>query len=188
MPPMRPFALAALLMLSPLAAPADAIEDALTAALEAYRAGDFATAKEEADFAGTLLGQQKAAGLGGFLPAPFAGWTRQDGEAQAMGAALFGGGLTASATYSRGGETVEAQILADSPMIAGMAAMLGSPAMMASVGEVKRRGRHRYVAGHDGQVMALIGGRVLVQVEGSAAMADKIAYFEAIDLDALEAF
>jgi hypothetical protein len=184
---MRHALLAAVLLAAP-AAHADEIEDALTAALEAYRAGDVDAAKEEADFAATLLGQQKAAGLGDFLPAPFDGWTREDGDAQAMGAAMFGGGLAASATYTRDGETVEAQILADSPMVASMGAMLGSPAMMANLGEVRRSGSHRYVVTGDGQAMALIGGRVMVQIDGSASTADKIAYFEAIDLDALEKF
>jgi hypothetical protein len=184
---MRNALYAALLLAAP-AASADQIEDALDAALEAYRAGDFAAAKEEADFAATLLGQKKAAGLTDYLPAAFDGWTRTDGDAQAIVAAMFGGGMAASASYGRNGETVEAQILADSPMIATMGAMLGSPAMMANMGEVKRKGRHRYVVTNDGEVMALLGGRVMVQVGGSASTEDKAAYFEAIDLDALESF
>ena len=184
---MRHALLAALLVVAPTAH-ADEIEDALNAALEAYRAGEVDRAKEEADFAATLLGQKKAAGLGAFLPAPFDGWTREDGESQAIGAAMFGGGLSASATYERDGETVEAQILADSPMVASMGAMLGSPAMMATIGEVRRAGSHRYVVTGDGEVMALIGGRVMVQIGGSASADDKAAYFEAIDLDALEDF
>lgn len=184
---MRHALLAALLLSAPLAH-ADEIEDALNAALDAYRAGDFDVAKEEADFAATLLGQKKAAGLGDYLPAAFDGWTREDGEAQAMGAAMFGGGLSASATYRRGGDTVEAQILADSPMIATMGAMLGAPAMMATIGEVRRKGGHRYIVTRDGEVMAMLAGRIMIQIGGSAPADDKAAYFEAIDLDALEDF
>lgn len=181
-------ALACALALTAAPLAADPIEDALNAALQAYRAGDVAAAKEEADFAVSLLGQQKAQGLGAFLPQPFDGWTRTDGDAQAAGAAMFGGGLQASASYARADAAIEIQILADSPMVAAMAGMLATPAMMATLGEVRRVGKHRYVAASDGQVMALIANRVLVQLSGSADKADKIAYFEAIDLDALAAF
>jgi len=169
-------------------AAADEIEDAIAAGLEAYRAGDIAGAKEELDYAATLLGQKKAAGLTAFLPPALDGWTRSDGDASAAGAALFGGGLNASADYTRGADMVEIQIMADSPMVAGMGAMLGNPAMMATQGEVRRVGRQRYVVTADGGVMALVGGRALVQLSGSAAREDKIAYFEAIDFSGLEAF
>ncbi|PIY73111.1 MAG: hypothetical protein COY86_08330, partial [Rhodobacterales bacterium CG_4_10_14_0_8_um_filter_70_9] len=90
--------------------------------------------------------------------------------------------------YARGGESIEIQIMADNPMVATMGAMLGNPAMMASQGEVRRVGRQRYVVAPDGGVMALVGGRALVQLSGSAAREDKIAYFEAIDFAGLEAF
>ena len=170
------------------ASAADEIEDAIAAGLEAYRAGDIAGAREELDYAATLLGQKKAAGLAAFLPPAFDGWTRSDGDASAAGAALFGGGLNASADYTRGADMVEIQIMADSPMVAGMGAMLGNPAMMATQGEVRRVGRQRYVVAPDGGVMALVGGRALVQLSGSAAREDKIAYFEAIDFAGLEAF
>ena len=170
------------------ASAADEIEDAIAAGLEAYRAGDVAGAREELDYAATLLGQKKAAGLAAFLPPAFDGWTRSDGDASAAGAALFGGGLNASADYTRGADMVEIQIMADSPMVAGMGAMLGNPAMMATQGEVRRVGRQRYVVTADGGVMALVGGRALVQLSGSAAREDKIAYFEAIDFAGLEAF
>jgi len=170
------------------ASAADEIEDAIAAGLEAYRAGDVAGAREELDYAATLLGQKKAAGLAAFLPPAFDGWTRSDGDASAAGAALFGGGLNASADYTRGADMVEIQIMADSPMVAGMGAMLGNPAMMATQGEMRRVGRQRYVVTADGGVMALVGGRALVQLSGSAAREDKIAYFEAIDFSGLEAF
>jgi hypothetical protein len=181
-------ALAAAPTLTPALALADEIEDALQAALDAYRAGNIAEAQEEADYAATLLGQQKAAGLSAFLPAPMDGWTREDGDSSAAMAALFGGGMTASASYARGSDNVEIQVMADSPMITAMAGMMGSPAMMAQMGEVRRTGGHRYVVTHDGDVQTLLNGRVLVQVSGSAPRDALVAYFEAIDLDGLAAF
>lgn len=185
---MKRLVLAAVLTASLSPASADEIEDAIAAGLEAYRAGDIAGAKDELDYAATLLGQQKAASLSAFLPPAFDGWTRSDGDASAAGAALFGGGLNASASYARGAETIEIQIMADSPMVATMGAMLGNPAMMATQGEVRRVGRQRYVVSPDGGIMALVGNRALVQMSGSAAREDMIAYFEAIDFAGLEAF
>ncbi|PKP65629.1 MAG: hypothetical protein CVT86_03215 [Alphaproteobacteria bacterium HGW-Alphaproteobacteria-8] len=180
--------LAAALAVALSPASADEIEDAIAAGLAAYRAGDIAAAKDELDYATTLLGQKKAAGLTAFLPPAFDGWTRSEGDASAAGAALFGGGLNASASYARGGETIEIQIMADNPMVATMGAMLGNPAMMATQGEVRRVGRQRYVVSADGGMMALVGARALVQLSGSAAREDKIAYFESIDFAGLEAF
>lgn len=185
---MKRILLAAVIAAALSPAAADDIEDAIAAGLEAYRAGDVAGAKEELDYATTLLGQKKAAGLTAFLPPALEGWTRTEGDASAAGAALFGGGLNASASYARGAETIEIQIMADNPMVATMGAVLGNPSMMAMQGEVRRVGRQRYVVSQDGGVMALVGGRVLVQLSGSAPRADKIAYFEAIDFAGLEAF
>ncbi|QIE54754.1 hypothetical protein G5B40_04440 [Pikeienuella piscinae] len=175
------------LSLAPFAA-ADEIEDSIAAALEAYRAGDLATAKDEIDFAAVLLGQKKAEGLGAYLPAPLSGWTREDDDSDAAAAAMFGGGLTAGAEYVQGAERIEIRLIADSPMIAGMAGMLGNAAMMAAQGEVRRVGKQRYLIARDGQIMALVGGKVLVQLSGEGALEDKIAYFEAIDFAGLEAF
>ena len=65
--PLLPLAILATLTVP---ATADEIEETIEAALEAYRAGDVKAAKEEIDFVSQLLGQLKAEGLKGFLPAP----------------------------------------------------------------------------------------------------------------------
>jgi len=172
----------------PAPAQADEIEDSIAAALDAYRAGDAALAKEELDFAGQLLSQLKAEGLAGFLPAALPGWEREDGQTQAMGAAMMGGGQAASATYSRGSETVEIQLLADNPMVAAMAGMFSNPAAMGAMGSVRRIGREKVIVSSDGELQALVNNRLLIQVTGSASVADKEAYFAAIDMAGLKDF
>ena len=167
---------------------ADDVEDALQAALDAYRDGDIALAKEEADFASALLAEQKASGLSAFLPEPFSGWTRTDGDQQAVAAQVFGGGLMANAVYDGPSGSVEIQMMADSPVVAGIGAMFSSPAMMAAQGSVKRIGREKILVTPDGDVSSLIGGRVLVQISGSAPVEDKEAYFAEIDARGLAAF
>ena len=57
---------------------------------------DAGLAKEEIDFVAQLLGQLKAEGLKGFLPAAMDGWTREDQETQ--NAAAFGGGQMVART------------------------------------------------------------------------------------------
>lgn len=181
-------ALALVLALPAGPAAADQIEDALAAALQAYRAGDVATTKQELDLASQLLSQQKAAGLAGFLPPALSGWSREDGETQAMGAAFLGGGLVASARYVRGGDTVEMTLMADNPMVASLAPMFANPALMGAMGQVTRINGQTAVVTQDGDLQTLVGNRVLVQVEGSAARADKEAYLGAVDFSALSAF
>ncbi|WP_339947533.1 hypothetical protein [uncultured Albimonas sp.] len=191
---LRPIAVATLLLPALLAglsagpARADDVEDSLNAALEAYRAGDFVTARDEAEFAVTLLGQLKAQDLGGYLPAPPAGWTREEGGDQAMGAQMFGGGLVSSASYSDGSDQVTVTFAADSPMVTAMSAMFGNAAAMGSMGTVMRVGKHRAIVTPDGEIQSLIDRRILVSVSGSAPAETLQAFFEAIDLDALAEF
>lgn len=167
---------------------ADSVEDALTAALEAWRAGDVRRAKQELDYAAALVDDAQAESLRPFLPAARTGWTRMEGEASAAPAAMFGGGLSASAVYTRGGERFEISLFADNPMVAAMAPMLATPQMMAMAGDVRRNDGQTYVVTGDGEIMALVGGRVLVRVEGAAPEDAKIAHFEAIDFRGLGRF
>jgi hypothetical protein len=172
-----------------LPARADDVEASIDAALEAYRAGDIKAAKEELDFASQLLGQRKAAELKALLPEPLPGWARQDGDggdAQAM--AGFGGGQMAAASYSKGDETVDIQIMADNQMLTAMGAMFANPAMMGAMGEVKRIGGEKVVLSQEGELQTLIDGRIMVQIAGTADIETKQAYFEAIDLEKLRAF
>lgn len=184
-PPIRAACLAAALALTAAPAGADDVEAALEAALEAYRAGDLALAREEVDFAATLLGQMKAEGLQGFLPEPLPGWTREEGDG-AQSLAAFGGGAVANAVYRGDGQQVEITLMADNQFVASMAVLFSNPAMMGAAGTLKRKDRQRYVVTPEGEVQALVDGRIMVQVSGSAAATE--AYFDRIDLEALAGF
>lgn len=181
-----PFALAVMLM-APMAH-GDEISETIQAALEAYEAGDVSLAKEELDYANQLLGQLKAEGLTDYLPDALPGWTREVGESQSMGAAAFGGGLLAEADYVKGSEELSIRLMADNPMVAAMAGAMGNAALMGSMGTVKRINRQKLVVSPDGQVQSLIDGKVLVQIDGSASVEDKLAYFEQLDIAGLKEF
>ncbi|MEM9061210.1 MAG: hypothetical protein AAGD13_12185 [Pseudomonadota bacterium] len=181
--PLLSFAVIASLALQ---AQADEVEETMEAALEAYRAGDIKAAKEEIDFVSQLLGQLKAEGLKGFLPAAMDGWTREDNETQNVGA--FGGGQIASATYSNGSDRLEIQLMADNQMVTAMGAMFGNATLMGAMGTVKRINRQKLVVTNDGEVQTLINNRIMVQITGSADVDSKLAYFEALDMDGLKNF
>lgn len=171
-----------------LPASADDVEESIEAALDAYRAGDIDTAKDELDFAAELLGQIKAEALGAYLPAPLPGWERQETEQDARGMAAFGGGQMAAATYTRDDRTVEVRLMADNAMVSAMAGMLSSPALMGAMGQIQWIGGNRAVLTPEGDLQALIDERILVQIGGTADSAAKTAYFEALDTDALKEF
>jgi len=164
----------------------DEVEETIQAALEAYRAGDVKAAKEEIDFVSQLLGQLKAQGLKGFLPAALDGWTREDLETQNVGA--FGGGQMASARYDNGSERLEIQLMADNQMVTAMGAMFGNATLMGAMGTVKRINRQKLVVTNDGEVQTLINNRIMVQITGSADVEAKLAYFEALDMAGLKDF
>jgi len=183
----RTIAIAAAVLIAGSAA-ADEIEDSLEAALEAYRAGDLRLAQEEIDFAATLIAERKAKGLGAFLPPAQPGWTREDVSDTAQGIAAFGGGVMATARYDGPGGSFEVQIMADNQFVASMGAMLTNPAMMGSLGRVHRVDRQTYLVTQQGEVQALVAGRVMVQISGTAPVEAKRAHFEAIDFKALAEF
>ncbi len=171
-----------------LPAQADEIEEALQMALEAYQAGDIDTAKEEIDYAAQLITQLKAVGLSGFLPDPLPNWNRVKGEDRTQTAAIMGGGMTASATYTRDNDAIEIQFMADNQMVTAMAGMFGNAAMMGSIGQVKRIKRQKVVITQQGELQAMIDNRIFVQITGRAPVEDKEAYFAAIDLRRLKNF
>ncbi len=180
--------LLAIPFLLPVPAFADDVEASLQAALDAYRAGDVAAAKEEAEFAATLLGQIKAQHLGAYLPEAPEGWTRQDASDAAGSAQMYGGGLVSQATYVRGEEEVTIALASDSPMVAAMSAMFGNAAAMGAMGRVIRVQGERAVLTPGGEIQALVNGRILVTVSGDAPDETKRMWFEAIDLAALADF
>lgn len=186
----RNFGLSAVILALALgAAPAaaDQIEEALEMALEAYRAGDIAVAKEEIDFAAQLIAQKKAAALADYLPEPLPGWTRRDDEGG--GQAAFGG-MTASATYLNevDRKRVEVQLIANNQMVSAMAAMFSNPAIMGSAGTLKRINRQKVMIDQQGQLQTVVDNRILITISGNAPAEDKEAYFAAIDLEAVADF
>ena len=181
-----PAALALALAAAPVQA--DEFTDVIEDALEAYRAGDITVAREELDYAVKLLADLKSASLAGYLPEPLPGWTREDGDAQGagFGMAMLGGGTAAAATYTRGADELTITLVANSPMVSGIGAMITG--MGAITGGRPLRIQRTQFANNDGEMQGVVDNRVMVSVGGSASVEDKTAYLEAMDFRALGAF
>ncbi|MCI5211224.1 MAG: hypothetical protein D3910_21120, partial [Candidatus Electrothrix sp. ATG2] len=74
-------------------------DDVLTTVNEAvrqYKLGEFAGAISNLDYATQLIRQKRSERMKGLLPEPLSGWQAKPAEAQALGTAVFGGGITVS--------------------------------------------------------------------------------------------
>lgn len=157
---------------------ADAVSDALDAAQTAYAAGKLSeTAAALINASGAVKALQ-AERLAAFLPEPIAGWTREINTDAGAGMAMMGmAGTTAEGRYSHDdGRSITMTLSADSPLVASMGGMLGSPQMMAMMGKVMKVGGLDMLV-QDNALSALVGMRVLVQAQGDTpeAMAGLMA-------------
>ena len=182
----------ALMMLIIAAAPvahADDVTDQINEALKAYQKHDTQTAIAALDAAENLLRQARADALKDLLPPVPAGWTADNPETTTVGVAMMGGGTTVSRTYHLEAQQVDVQIMADSPMLQGLATLLSSP--FAAAGGMKTvviGGRRMSYAENDNSYMALIGDKVIVKIEGNKDTPDPTlkSFVGAIDFAGIE--
>ncbi|WGI22739.1 hypothetical protein [Amylibacter sp. IMCC11727] len=173
------------------AAKADEILDNLKEAIAAYEEGEIQETMEIVEYTRTLLSQKRSGTLEEVLPDALAGWTREDsdGSDNAAAMAMMGGGTLVQARYRKeDGTKLDLQIMAESPMIAMMAAQLGNPAVLAQMGKVKRIKRQKVLLNKDGGLQAMVDNRFFVQMEGNATHEDMLAYFEAMDIKGMKEF
>jgi hypothetical protein len=168
-------ALAAALVLAPLAARADSFTDQLDQARKDYEQGDLSTAISDLEFATQeLRGKLNTAYLATFPPAP-AGWTAQDEKPEESAAAFPGGGNMLKRTYraATGEATIEAQLMTGGGFLQGLAAMFMNPAMLAAQPGAKRVrvGKDNAVVTYDptdrtAKLMLDVGGKVTLMLDG----------------------
>jgi hypothetical protein len=178
-----------LIAASAYGAHADDVTDQINEALKAYQNHDTQTAIAALDAASTLLRQARAEGLKKLLPAVPSGWTADAAESSAVGAAMLGGGTTASRTYHNGSQRVEVQIMADSPMLQGMAALLNSPlAAMGGMKTVVITGRRMSYNESDNSYTTLVADKVIVKLDGNKDTPEPTlkSFIGAIDFTAIE--
>jgi hypothetical protein len=176
------------LALAALPAAADEFTDVVQGALDAYAKGDVTVALEELEYATRLLNELKAASLAKFLPPAQDGWTRQDDtdpEGAGAAMAMFGGGNAAAATYTKGVESFTITLIANSPMVSGIGAMMTG---LSSLGGKPMRIQRTEFAMNEGELQGVVDGKVLISVSGDAPIEAKTAHLEAMDFAALGDF
>jgi hypothetical protein len=178
--------LAVLPALLPTPVRADEISDALIEATKAYQVGQVAAARTAMEEALQLLAQRTAAGLGSALPAALPGWQAEKVETQTAGLAFLGGGSQASRTYrNAGGQNVQIQVTANSPVLAQLGMIMANPAMAGAMGKLIHIGSQRAIQTNSNEIQMLVNNRILVVVNGNASTEDKLAYAQAIDVTKL---
>lgn len=171
-------------------AAADPVTDQINEALAAYGKKDLNGAARALDSAATLIRQQETTQWKAVLPAALPGWTAQQTEGGAVAPALFGGAVTVSRKYQKGGAIVTVSIVANSPMVQAMASFLSSGlgAMLGGADFVVIDGRRLLHSKSDNSYQTLVGHTVLVKVEGNPATDDAALrqYLHAVDFVAVK--
>jgi hypothetical protein len=168
---------------------ADGVSDQIDKAAAAWRAHDSGGALAALDTAENLLRQARADALKTLLPLPPPGWTADPAETSAVGAQMLGGGTSASRAYHNGAQRVQVEITTDSPMLQGMAALISNP--LATAPGIKNEtiaGRPVSYTPGDNSYMTLVGGKVIVKVDGSKDTPEPVVrgFVTAIDFGAME--
>jgi hypothetical protein len=173
---------------------ADEVEDSISEALEYYKEGDFSSAAGSLEYAAQLIRQKKGGQLEEFLPKALPGWKAEEATSQAMGAAMFGGGVTAERRFTKGGSEISVQMVTDSPVMQGMMVLFTNPMFAASDGgKMEKIKRQKAIVKYDpdtreGDIKIMVANRFLVTVEGrSVSKQDLQAYAQAIDYKKLAA-
>ena len=155
-------------LLATTTAQADVVTDQLTAAEEAYAAGDLAAASAALKTAMDDIGRQRGAILAAILPPAPPGYTREDSTDFTAGMAMFGGGSGAEAAYVQGDTRFTVSIMADNELVGGMLGMFSDPGMMAMMGTVEAVGDVSIITAEDGSIMSIVGGRYMISAQGAA--------------------
>ncbi|MGD9973108.1 MAG: hypothetical protein AB7S77_08625 [Desulfatirhabdiaceae bacterium] len=171
---------------------ADDVTDSINEALKQYENGEFADAVQSLDYASQLIRQKKGGQLEAFLPAPLAGWKAEEAQSSAAGAAMFGGGVTAERSYTKGDSRMQVNIITDSPMMQGMMVMFSNPMMAtADGGKLEKINGEKAIVKYskenkDGNINLVVGNRFMITIDGSdITREDLLAYAKAIDFKKL---
>jgi len=185
--------LAVLFLALPLHAGEDTVLSTIREATRQYQAGDYSGSASNLDYASQLIRQKKSEKMKDLLPEPLPGWDGKEASAQALGAAVLGGGVTVSRDYTRGASSISVEIVSDSPVLQSVLMMLNNPVFAgAGGGRLETVKGNRSVLKFDsgkksGELYIVVASRFVVTVKGrQVAREDLLAYGEAMDYRVLE--
>lgn len=167
---------------------ADEINDLLKKAESSYESGNYSEAISSLDYAGQLIRQKKGEAMLKVLPGAQKGWTAEEPTSEAANAAMFGGGVVVQRRYTKDNSSVTVKITSDSPMLAGMLGMITNPMLVGGSGaKLETIKTQKAVVKYDesgksGDVNVVVGGKILVTIEGSDVGRDVLTgYAAAVD-------
>jgi len=170
-------------------------DDVLTVieeALQQYKNGDLSSAANNLDYASQLIRQKKSEKLKSVLPKPIPGWDVEPATSQAIGTAVFGGGVTVSQAYRKGPSHIIIEIISDSPVLQSVMMMLNSPVFAgASGGKLEIIKGQRAIVKfepekRDGEINVVIANKFMVTVKGQEVTREELlAYTQLIDFQVL---
>jgi len=185
-------ALVIVLASSPLRAE-DNVLSTIKEAVRQYQAGDYTGASSNLDYASQLVRQQKSEKMKALLPDPPAGWQAGEASAQALGAAILGGGVTVSRDYTKAPATVSVEIVSDSPVLQSVLMMIKNPVFAgAGGGKLETLKGQRAIIKYDsnkkgGELYIVVASRFVVTIKGrQVTREDLLAFAEIIDYRVLE--
>ncbi len=188
-------ALSVLFFLQPLYAAEEAQDDVLTTidqAAKQYKNGDLAGAASNLDYAAQLVRQKKSENMKDLLPEPLSGWQADEAGSQAIGTAVFGGGITVNREYKKGSSVVSIEIVSDSPVLQSVMMMLNNPMFAGASGGNLRtiKGQRAIVKYNEtsksGDISVVVAGRFMVTINGrQVTEAELVAYAEAVNFQEL---
>lgn len=148
---------------------ADSVPARLDAARAAHAKGDLARAAVELEAAVTELHARLGKQLAEFLPPPPAGWQAEAAETRSL--AGSGGGLAVTRAYGRDDSTLNISLIIDSPAVMTAVAQLAAfPQPSHRKVKVGNEEATLYwnPQGGNGEVLMVLGPRVLLQIEGDS--------------------
>ncbi len=171
----------------------DNVLSTIKEAVRQYQAGDYTGASSNLDYASQLVRQQKSEKMKALLPDPPSGWQAGEASAQALGAAILGGGVTVSRDYTKGTSTVSVEIVSDSPVLQSVLMMIKNPVFAgAGGGKLETLKGQRAIIKYDGtkksgELYIVVASRFVVTIKGrQVPREDLLAFAEVIDYRVLE--
>lgn len=173
----------AFIILPPVVRAEDEVLRTIDEAVSQYRKGDFAGAASNLDYAAQLIRQKKSEEMKSLLPEPLSGWVAEPASAQALGTAVFGGGITVSRSYSNPPSSISIDIVSDSPLLQSLVMMLNNPMFVgASGGKLEAVKGQRAIVKYNettgsGDLNIVVDNRFMVTVKGQkVSRQDLLAY------------
>ena len=173
---------------------ADEISDQIKTGLKAYEDKDYKTAVEELKFVTAQLVELKSKEDHKLLPKALDGWTTKviDTSDNQRAMAIMGGGAMMKSRYERNKESIEIEVVANSPMISAMTMMM-NPMMLAGNKTTKpyRYNKAKGIIKKDRKITEItlvIAGQIMLKLTGKNLEDDAVLkqYLETIDMKKLK--